>query len=250
MRREQSLIGSSPIPSASQHVLSSDREMLIYEFFHMKENMPFKELSDAKHGGYFFDLREVKENPNLIVKELKLEKFEEYFGGGTQPRDAAGYIQNYYQQIKQHGLNEFVPRSQVVIGKNVGDKETVFVISDKINGEPLEREMFSNISFNELTDKAKSNFKKIVTGLIDIYIDTFNGETGEVPEFSSLENYIVGEDKTDTNNYSKIYFVDLFPVERLGPKSVVDMLNSLENVTYSDFYTERIKLGKLSKKQR
>lgn len=51
----------------------------------MKENLPFQETTEKERGsGSFFDLREVEEKPNVIIKEFKPEQLENYQKSRTE----------------------------------------------------------------------------------------------------------------------------------------------------------------------
>lgn len=186
----------------------------------MNEHIPFRELEDREKGGYFFDFRTSKENPNIIVKELKLEKLKEYgilnpkgvepaFGKDANVESQVKRLNDYYRRMIAHPeLSRFVPKTQLVIGNNEKGKKTIFAISERIVGE----------KYNEVlslpTEEEKENLIIILNGIIDLFIETYDGERGQVAEFAPPNNMMRGKNYYIDlqNNKDKVYLVDLFPV--------------------------------------
>ncbi|MEK7567004.1 MAG: hypothetical protein AAB527_02640 [Patescibacteria group bacterium] len=180
-----------------------------------RENLPFGEVGEKERGGAFFDWREIQKNPNLIVKELKPEAIKDFagffskktFGADQSIESQARRLNSYYEKLASHpSLEELVPKTNVVIGKNEQNDKTLFAVSEKIKAKKL------NEVLRHLTSEEKRDLIQILEGLVDVYVQTYDGKQGLSVEFQYPPNMMFGKNANQEARQDRVYLVDLFPV--------------------------------------
>ena len=107
-------------------------------------------------------------------------------------------------------FGEYVPNSQLVIGKNERGEKTVYTIQDRIDGSNLDK-----IKYDE---KVAEQLKSFLNRVIDTYINNLF-YYGNDPRPQSIlpdlkgENFILGKDAKRKDEYDKLYFIDTYPIE-------------------------------------
>lgn len=203
---------------------------------------PFEELNDTDKAGSYFKLHESEKNPNFVVKVSDIYDFAK-----KEEAEAIGMeIQNYVNKSKGTDLESYIPRSQVVIGKESGREHNAYVISEKIDGVPAYD--LENIQ------QERENFLNILSAFTDVYLKTFDGERGLTPEFDNIQNYVKGVNR-ETPDGEKLYYVDFFPIYKDTPKRFVERLKNFvslyhlhTNISVDDLQSLIEKVNKLKTK--
>lgn len=177
-----------------------------------EKNPPFRNITEITKGGRFMDLREVKDNPKFLIKELKPEEIEKYFGEVLTMEDLAGQINDYLKRIS--GL-DFIPDTSLVIGSNEKGENTLFFVSERIIGKTLR-------SGEVLELKDKNFLEQYVKKIIQVFINTYNSkiDTGNSIEFDKINNYVRREED------GKLFLVDLFPIFKKDPYEIMENLKN------------------------
>ncbi len=118
------------------------------------------------------------------------------------------HIKSNLDFLKEN-FGEFIPNSQLVVGKNERGKKTVYIIQDRIEGQNLD-----HLKYDE---KVAEQLRLFLRRAIDTYINNlFYYGSDPIPHFLTPdlkgENFIFGQDKKN-NQGNRLYFVDTYPIE-------------------------------------
>jgi hypothetical protein len=105
--------------------------------------------------------------------ELKPLKKKGY--GYETTEEVTDLIKKYLRFVNdpKFGVSDFIPKSFLVIGNNENGEDTVFVVSEKIEGQVLDQ-----IDFWSLPEQHQKHLKDFVHNLTDIFTSSYNGKNG------------------------------------------------------------------------
>lgn len=181
-----------------------------------KAEVPFQKLEKRGEGKY----SEVKipiNDPDVVVKVARTN-WQWGASKGDHPLAYPDRIKADLDILKEN-FGEYVPDSQLVIGKNERGEKTVYIIQDRIKG--------SNLAYLKYDSHIADQLKFFLNRVIDIYIGNlvYNGNDPRpqsiFPDLR-LANFIFGKDKKRNDESDKLYFIDTYPVERTYPQDFVD----------------------------
>lgn len=197
------------------------REDFLNKYGPKNNEVSFNKLLDIQGGkkGKYFDVRMPISNSALVVKE-SLTKWRENSPPGT-------YKVNDLKQIKQdlkyleENFREFIPKSQLVLGKNEKGEIVTYIVQERIEGENMEEPYYMESAQQQL----RIFFKKVV----DVYIKNIHYKNKETEPESILpdiqvSNFIFGISKKDYTRRPKLYFTDTYPLLRITPDRFLNFL--------------------------
>lgn len=197
---------------------------------------PFNSLEKSDDFGGYFDVHKLENNPNFLVKKFKeTDSLDE-----EETAEIAQEIQTYIAASSKTSLLSHMSKGQAVIGESTPGVRTVYVISEKIEGEKISLEKDKFV----LSPEQLSELNEVMIEMIDTYVETFNGQFGLVPEFCGLHNYLDGVNLNRPEG-KKLYFFDNFPIFKKDRRGIYDMIQimfrrSNINPSYRDAWLKHL----------
>jgi hypothetical protein len=176
------------------------------------DETPFSGLVDYA-GGKYFDAKIPVNDPDLVVKEA-LVKWRESLSPGTHNLNDFEQIKKDLSELKEN-FGEFMPQTQLVLGKNEKGEIVTYIIQERIEGKNLTELPFSA--------EAEQQLIVFLKKAVDVYIKNLQYKNSS-PEIKSIlpdiqiTNFIFGVNKKDTTKTNKLYFIDSYPVSRITPQ--------------------------------
>ena len=214
----------------------------MFEFFRRKieepenkevpDQVPFNKLDKVGEGKYF-EVHLPIDDPGLVVKRART-RWADPENEGVHPLADLERIKTDIEILKDN-FGDFIPDSQLVVGKNQQGEKTVYIIQDRIIGQDL-----GSLKFDESVNE---QLKSFLEKCLDIYIKNlvYYGDNTQ-PKSLTLdlkgENFIFGTDKKK-NNGNRLYFIDTYPVEGSTPSEFIRGLD-FESFTFSGFWVRTI----------
>lgn len=170
--------------------------------------VPFNSLEETGHKGKYFIAKELAQDPDLIIKEART-KWGFLEPKGVHPLNDLGRAKEDLSIIKDN-LSDFIPETNLVIGKNKKGEEVVYIVQHKIEGME-----FKDADYNEgIAKQLEIFFDKV----IEIYkTHLFFSRNSNQPRsiFPDIKgwNFIIGRDSKTKEQEPRLYFVDTYPVE-------------------------------------
>ncbi len=189
----------------------------------MERNLePYLQGEKVEHRGLFSDIHTLENNPNYLAKKLMLD-FDQ-FHDGENPHSYKERITQFVQeasQIKQY-YGDLVPEFHIAIAAAEWQNEdkhpdgTPIIFMKKVV-RTIDRSPKDDVTYEVGLDE-------LYCKQIELFLATYDGEEGLVPEIFKTKNLIYG--KTDTDKESKLYFIDLYPVYHWGPDELIKLIDS------------------------
>jgi hypothetical protein len=180
----------------------------------LKNEIPFKELVDlencAKDGRYFKPKISIND-PNLVVKEANTKWREDLPSGSYKLNDIESAKKDLAEL--QKNFSEFLPQTQLVLGKNEADEIVVYEIQERIDGQ----NMLELPYFEAVGEQLKLFFGKVA----DVFMENLHYE-GKPPKLASIfpdikaTNFIFGTNRKRPSEPPKLYFIDTYPLLRMS----------------------------------
>ena len=178
-----------------------------------KNEVPFVNLTDFKEGRYsIVKLSEIY--PDFVIKEARTE-WQKELPPGTHPlNDPERITQDTKAIIENFG--EFVPRTQLIKGKNEKGEIVMYTIQEKVMGNRINELEYSE----EIAVKLQTFFDKVIDNYIKnlFYAPGENEPRSFYPDLI-LRNFILG--KTQKDSVIKLYYVDTYPIGGGTPSFVL-----------------------------
>lgn len=212
----------------------------------MASEKPFKSLEEFTEGkiGGFALIKQAKENPDILVKDIAIMADEE------SGRSGSPFLKNYdfdtfkrevvdpIRFLQEHGFEKFIPAIQPVWGKDENGEENGFLVMKRVRGVDIE-------DLEEISPRIASE--------LDIFISKYFGVTlgamisgGDIisPDISqstgsglALCNIMIGKVPGDKKKH--VYLIDLYPTktkkiyyQRIGlEKEKLDWFALLDNLS-------------------
>lgn len=187
----------------------------------MASEKPFKSLEEFTEGspGGFALIKQAKENPDVLVKEILI------VADGENNRFDTFFIENYdfdafkrevvdpIKFLQERGFKKFIPEVQPVWGKNEDGKERGFLLMKKVKGKEIE-------DLEEISPRIAKELDIFISEYFAIQSETImSGGDIIVPDISRftekgilLVDLIVGKVTGDKEDH--VYLVDLYPTKR------------------------------------
>ncbi len=182
--------------------------------------LPFETNGQIEKHGSFTDISTIKDNPNYLAKSYMLD-YEQH----PDDEPAHTYEERKQQFIEDARLmqtyfGDSIPEFHTVMTEakwdKTGNTQTPLIFMKKVKSK-TERDESDERKYDEGKDE-------IFAKEIDLFKATFDGTQGLVPEIFKTENFIYGN--TDTDETPRLYFIDLYPVYRWDPKTLLDQLEN------------------------
>lgn len=177
--------------------------------------VPFQKLEKIGEGKYS-EVNIPINDPDLVVKvaRTKWKKGEEGVHPLADPNRMKADL-----DILNENFGEYVPNSQLVIGKNERGEKTVYTIQERIDGANLD-----NLKYDE---HIAGQLKSFLDRVIDTYINNlvyYGNDSRPQSIFPDLkgENFIFDKDKKRNDEDSKLYFIDTYPIEGTNAQDFVN----------------------------
>ncbi len=182
-----------------------------------RNEVPFAGLSPTGKKGKYFELKRLAQEPDVVVKEART-KWGFFDTEGVHPLNDLERIKADLAIVKDN-FAEFIPETNLVVGKNEKGKKVVYIVQHKIHGQELKK-----IKGNE---KVKAELRSFLDRVIQTYIkNLFYLKDSKEPQsvFPDVKgwNFIVGRNKKVGEQEDRLYFVDTYPVEGASVQDFVE----------------------------
>ncbi len=213
----------------------------------MGKETPFKEdLIPTNMGGRKFKFFEFKNNKDVVVRAIPLNKFSNIFGNKKNERDSFLLAKNMFDEVKNKYRID-IP-AEYVLGKNDNGNNVVFALTDKIEGNSPRKIEVAEKNKKELFSKFNQLFLSLVKYLRDKYLS----EEKMMWDIAGEQQYVLGKKHNETEE--KIYMIDtdLNYVENSGDfiytslRELTDFVSILEKKLSTKFPEVREQIKELS----
>jgi len=178
---------------------------------------PFIDLRDFTEGKYS-TVKLSRIYPDFVVKEGRT-KWREEDTPGTHPLGNEERISQDTKAIVEN-FGEFIPKTQLVKGKNEKGEVVIYIIQEKVSGKHL-----SEIQYSEkIAEQLGVFFDKVTVNYIQhlFYAPKEKEPRSFYPDLNALNNFILGTTKGDSPE--KLYYVDTYPIGGGTPTYFVDKI--------------------------
>ena len=181
-----------------------------------KNESPFHKLESFDQGRY----HEVKipiNDPKVVVKVARTLQAKQNF-----PINNLAETKRHLDIIRR-GLGDYIPSTQIVLGRNEAGDKNLYVIQDKIKGFSLDEHGYS-----EETVEALRGFLNCV---LAFYLNTLSAlqsnsiKKGYRPDLKGRQ-IIFGTDQKRAEKVPRIYFVDTYPIKYSTPAEFIERLQN------------------------
>jgi len=194
---------------------------------------PFREMNDPLGEGRFAEVRGFVHDPSRVVKMIKPELWQSETMQHSQKergfilpetvKDIKHYTEFFDALHKPSNMaGKLIPQTSFVLGHAEDGSPTTFMVQDKIDGVSID-DGGSHLQAH-LTHEQKFDLCAIMDGLIDAYIDTYDGERGSTVRFEKNDNFIYGHQAGSQDPYA-LHYIDVVPLERFSPDRMILELN-------------------------
>jgi hypothetical protein len=171
------------------------------------------EKFETSAGGWS-EIHHVENNPDYISKRIRFDFDSGYMTLEKRKKE----LEQTIDLVKKY-MSDFVPNFHLVYSHGDENKETPYIFMEKVEPEQVLEEKDIQNAINQLDE--------FFTRLSKIYQETYQHGHGTVLDFWRLTNYVYGKTKNDEN--PRLYFVDLYPVEKEGRGYIRDLIWALIN---------------------
>jgi hypothetical protein len=167
------------------------------------DETPFQPIKDEilSDEGVCSDVFEFCDRNDLVLK--KIINYDPNKSLSRKLKEIGDYLKLAQEKFPEQYAKYF-PKTQIVVGKNVKGRDALYIVQEKIIGE--------NIRERKLPEEAKQALKELLSFLIDLYVQTFDGEEGWIVEILNRDNYIYGHKEREDKSKDTIYFIDFTPM--------------------------------------
>ncbi len=152
---------------------------------------PSKLIASNINGFY-----ELKNDPSKIIRIQSFNNIKETYGNNTDPKFVVELAKKLFNEIE---TNYNIPTPvEFVVGKNEKEEDVVYCITDKIEGESLDK--------IERTPELIKKIEDLYTSISKYYFDKFNTKEAHLADINATSQYVYGKKKGDVE--PKIYLVD------------------------------------------
>ncbi len=172
----------------------------------MKENMHIEKgqsrlysklvPSDLNTGDTTRKFYQFDNDSSKVIRIDSFEELEDRYNNMAKPNIVIDLGKKLFQEI-QTDYNIKVP-SKIIIDKNEENKDTVYIVTDKINGVALEKA--------EKTPDFLMKLEDLYVSISKYYLDKLNSKDAHLADLNSESQYIYGTKKGDEK--PEIYLVD------------------------------------------
>lgn len=172
----------------------------------MKENLQIKienkslysklVSSDLNVGDTSREFYQYKDDSNKVIRIDSMDDLVERYDNMADPKVVIELGKKLFQEI-QTNYNIQVP-SEIIVDKNEENKDTVYIVTDKINGVSLEKA--------EETPEFLKKLEDLYVSISKYYLDKLNSGEAHLADLNSTSQYIYGTKKGNEN--PEIYLVD------------------------------------------
>lgn len=156
--------------------------------------------SDLNTEGTNREFYQFKDDPSKIVRVDSLEELTDRYDNMVDPIKLVEIGKKLFSEV-QTNYNIKVP-AEIILDKNAEGKDTVYIITDRVEGDSIER------SF-DATEKSPDFLEKLEDLYVSIskyYLDKLNSNEPHLADLNGTTQYIYGKRKGDSK--SDIYLVD------------------------------------------
>lgn len=159
------------------------------------DNLVESDISEVHKGRN--KLFEFENNPDKIIRVESFDLLEKRYRGKIDPITLVGLGRGLYEELERdYG---FAVPVEYVVGKDSENRKVVYGITDKVEGENLDK---SEVSL-ELTEAVE----KLYTSISHYYLDKLHSrDTFYLADINNSNQYVYGKRKGDEK--PKIYLVD------------------------------------------
>jgi hypothetical protein len=161
--------------------------------------------------GRFSMLEQFRDNPNYVLKTVSSASRDiasQY--SGESSIEATNHVLSLMQQSE---LGQFLPATHLVIGETEPGDTKLFMVSEKIVGQTLNR-------VSSLTDEISEDIDSLLEANTQYYIKSYDKDLGvgyTLDIFGFDTNVMIGKNIARADATDKVYFIDAFPIFRLTP---------------------------------
>lgn len=179
--------------------------------FEGKNNeIPFtaNDLESTGLKGKYFEVKNLKQDPDLVVKEGKT-KWGFFEQKGVHPLNDIDRVKEDLDILEQD-FGEFLPETNLVVGKNKKGEDTIYIVQHKIRGEPLKEAE----SVEQIREELRGFFRSVIDSCKKHLVYYGNSKSPSIifPDMKGW-NFIFGVDAKKKEEQEKLYFVDTYPIE-------------------------------------
>ncbi len=172
----------------------------------MNENLNFKNEvkplysklvpSDLNAGNTSREFYQYKDDSSKVIRIDSMDDLVERYDNLADPKVVIELGKKLFQEI-QTNYNIQVP-SEIIVDKNEENKDTVYIITDKIDGVSLEKA--------EETPEFLKKLEDLYVSISKYYLDKLNSGEAHLADLNGASQYIYGTKKGNEN--PEIYLVD------------------------------------------
>ncbi len=141
-------------------------------------------------------LFEFEHNLDKVVRVESFDALEKRYKGQVDPITVAGFGKKLYGELESdYGITAPV---EFVVGKDVRGRNVVYGITDKIEGENLDKIKVTS----EITEEVEKLYAKIA----QYYLDKLSKDEMYLADINNASQYVFGKRKSD--ELAKIYLID------------------------------------------
>ncbi len=184
---------------------------------------PFYEIpTDIKYKpeeGAFAQIKEFKNNPNLIIKEIHEVLDETYFETDLDQglsfdrfNSSVGFAKKILESTHTE-LKNYIPEVLLVYGQNEHEKEVGYIVMERIDGIDISR-------INRISPEIQESFEKVILACFEFYEEQKSKGRGYFPDLCTdtpesgvyeIHNLMYGTKPNESNK--QVYMVDTYPIE-------------------------------------
>lgn len=152
--------------------------------------------SDLNKGDTTRKFYQLDDDSSKVIRIDSMDDLTERYDNMADPTIVIEIGKKLFKEI-QTDYNINVP-SRIVVGKNKENKDTVYIITDKIDGVPLEKA--------EETPEFLKKLEDLYVSISKYYLDKLNSKEAHLADLNSESQYIYGTKNKDEE--PEIYLVD------------------------------------------
>ena len=156
--------------------------------------------SDLDKGDTNREFFQYNDDPSKIIRVDSLEELTDRYDNMVDPIKLVELSKKLFSEVNTN-YNIKVP-AEIILDKNIEDKDAVYIITDRVEGESIEK-TFGKI---ERSSDFLEKLEDLYISISKYYLDKLKNKEAHLADLNNMSQYVYGKKKGDTKN--EIYLVD------------------------------------------